>query len=144
MTTLEKNKIKDEVRLEDKKLREEVRREDRKLRIEVGYDSRKYKLALLVFFAATSMCLFPPFISLFIFKTAVPLIIISTESWVTTISLLMALYYGANVYQKKVEQGGALSVGEKIAKKIDEKLLEKAENDIKKEEAEEKFSETLK
>ncbi len=144
MTTLEKKQIREDVRLEDKKLREEVRKEDRKLRIEIGYDSRKYKLALLVFSAATIMCLFPPFISLFIFKTAVPLVIISAESWVTTISLLMALYYGANVYQKKVEQGGALSVGEKIAKKIDEKLLEKTENDMKKEEAEEKLPDSLK
>lgn len=143
MTTEDRAKIKEEIKLEERKLKEEIRKDNQKEKIEVKYDSRKYKLALLVFSAATIMCLFPPFLSLFVFKTAAPLIILSAESWVTTISLLMALYYGANVYQKKVEQGGVLSVAEKVAKKIDDKLLEKTENDVKKEE-EEKLPENLK
>lgn len=70
---------------------------------EIRNDSRKYKLALLIFAAATIMCLFPPLIAVFVFKTA-PLIVLSGEAWVTVMGMLGGFYFGANILQKKFVQ----------------------------------------
>lgn len=63
--------------------------------------SRKYKLVLLIFFAATIMCLFPPIISVFVFKVA-PITILTGSEWISVMSLISGLYFGANVIQKKI------------------------------------------
>ena len=64
--------------------------------------SRKYKITLLVFFAAVIMCLFPPIISMFIFKMTTPLIVLSGTEFVSVISLVFSAYFASNVYQKKI------------------------------------------
>lgn len=75
---------------------------------EIRNDSRKYKLALLIFAAATIMCLFPPIIAVFIFKTTA-LIVLSGEAWVTVMSMLGGLYFGANILQKKFAQDNTVT-----------------------------------
>lgn len=64
--------------------------------------SRKYKLILLIFFAATLMCLLPPMLSEFVFKTSETLVILSGTEWVTVMSMISGFYFGANVLQKQI------------------------------------------
>lgn len=67
-------------------------------------DSRKYKLTLLIFAAATIMCLIPPLVSIFVFKLAVPgIVILSGTEWVSLMSILCGFYFGTNVWQKKID-----------------------------------------
>ena len=66
------------------------------------FDSRKYKLSLLIFIMTSLMCVVPPCISLFVFKTATPLIILSGTEYVTILTTLMGIYFSANVYEKKI------------------------------------------
>jgi len=63
--------------------------------------SRKYRLALLIFFAATLMCAVPPVLSVFVFKMTAPLLILTGTEWVSVVTLLGGFYFGANVVQKK-------------------------------------------
>jgi hypothetical protein len=64
--------------------------------------SRKYKLILMIFFAATLMCVLPPIFSI-IFKIET-LILLSGTQWVALMTTLVGFYYGANVVQKKIIQ----------------------------------------
>jgi len=70
--------------------------------------SRKYKLILLIFLAATFMCVLPPVLSVFVFKTEV-LIILSGTQWVTVMSMISGFYFGANVIQKQITKADGTS-----------------------------------
>lgn len=64
--------------------------------------SRKYRFIIYVFLAATVMCLFPPLISVLVFKLPTPLVVLGGGEWVTVISMLGGFYFGANVIQKRL------------------------------------------
>jgi hypothetical protein len=64
--------------------------------------SRKYVLTLLIFFAATVICLLPPIVSMFILGKTSPLTILSGTEWTTVMGMLCAFYFGANVAQKHI------------------------------------------
>ena len=61
---------------------------------------RKFLLTILIFCAATLMCIVPPVVSSFVFKADSPLMVLSGAEWVSVMSLICAFYFGANVAQK--------------------------------------------
>ncbi len=63
---------------------------------------RKYALAIMIFAAATLMCVITPCLSMFVFKAATPLVILSGSEWVTVMSMIGAFYFSANVAQKRL------------------------------------------
>ena len=66
-------------------------------------DSRKWKLVLLIVWLSTIGCFFPPLCSVLLFDALRPLIIISGTEYISLLTLATAAYFGANVWQKKVE-----------------------------------------
>lgn len=64
--------------------------------------SRKYKLIFFTLIIATLMCVLPPILSDFVFKTDETLFILSGTQWVTIVTTLIAFYYTSNVVQKKI------------------------------------------
>jgi hypothetical protein len=65
--------------------------------------SRKWFLTLLIV-AITSIGVFlPPVLSVWVFKMAAPLIILSGTEYVSILTLIVSAYYGANVWQKHIE-----------------------------------------
>jgi len=89
--------------------------------------SRKYTLTLLIFFAATLICVAPPVVSVY-FLSQAPLVILSGEAWVTVISMIAGFYFGANVVQKRLVKNEEISVSE-ILSKIDEAIPEQEKPD---------------
>lgn len=74
------------------------------------WQSRKWRLALLAIFLATLGAFLPPAISLWVFESYKPLIILSGTEWVSVVTLVVGLYIGGNVYQKHIEKK-SLSAG---------------------------------
>ena len=68
------------------------------------YDSRKYKITLLIFLTTSLICVLPPCLSIFLFKSTAPIIILSGAEYVTILTTLMGIYFSANVYEKKIIQ----------------------------------------
>jgi hypothetical protein len=66
-------------------------------------DSRKWKLVLLIVWLSTIGCFFPPLCSVWLFDALRPLTIISGTEYISLLTLATATYFGANVWQKKVE-----------------------------------------
>lgn len=66
-------------------------------------DSRKWKLVLLIVWLSTLGCFFPPLLSVWLFDSLRPLVIISGTEYISLLTLAAATYFGANVLQKKVE-----------------------------------------
>ena len=66
------------------------------------FASRKFVLTLLIFIAGTLMCVVPPVISSFVYKSLTPLSVLSGSEWVTVMSMICGFYFGANVVQKHV------------------------------------------
>jgi hypothetical protein len=86
--------------------------------------SRKYRFIILVFTAATVMCICPPVISVFFLKMANPLVILSGAEWITVMSMLGGLYFGANVIQKHLLKDEEIEISGKPASKIKPETLE--------------------
>lgn len=63
---------------------------------------RKYGLAIMIFAAATLLCAVTPILSVFVFKLAAPLVLLTGSEWVTVMSMIGAFYFSANVAQKKL------------------------------------------
>ena len=87
-------------------------------------DSRKYRIVLLIFFAATLMCICPPVVSALVMKMTAPLVILSGSEWVTVMGMVGGLYFGANVWEKKVVGNDSFVVSvdkDKEVKKEDRK-----------------------
>lgn len=72
------------------------------LKSDTRYTSRKYKITLLIFITTSLLCILPPCLSIFLFKTATPLIVLSGAEYVTILTTLMGIYFSANVYEKKI------------------------------------------
>jgi hypothetical protein len=66
-------------------------------------DSRKWKLILLIVWISTIGCYLPPIISVWLFDSIRPLIIISGTEYISLLTLAVASYFGANIWQKKIE-----------------------------------------
>lgn len=70
----------------------------------MGYkktDSRKWKLILLIIIIATIGTFIPPMLSIWIFKSSTPLVILSGSNFITLSSLVISAYFGSNILQKK-------------------------------------------
>ena len=65
--------------------------------------SRKWVLVLLVVILATIGCFIPPMLSVLVFGFDVPLVILSGTEYVSILTLVVSIYFGANVWQKKIE-----------------------------------------
>jgi hypothetical protein len=90
------------------------------------FNSRKWKLVLLVLILATLGFLAPPLLSAWVFKAAEALVLITGTEWVSVVTLVVSAYFGANVFQKKIENGSfTFSAGSdaeiKTTTKIDDK-----------------------
>lgn len=72
------------------------------LKSDTRYTSRKYKITLLIFITTSLLCALPPCLSIFLFKTTAPLIVLSGAEYVTVLTTLMGIYFSANVYEKKI------------------------------------------
>lgn len=64
--------------------------------------SRKWKLILLIVCLATVFSFLPPLISVWLFDAKTPLIILSGTEWVSVVTLSISAYFGANVWEKHV------------------------------------------
>lgn len=67
--------------------------------------SRKWRLVLLIVFLTTLGTFAPTMISSWLLHEATPLVILNGGHFVTLITLVVSAYFGANVYQKKIENG---------------------------------------
>ena len=63
--------------------------------------SRKWKLVVAVVILAALGTFIPPVISAWIFKATNTLVILSGAEFVSLITLVVAAYFGANVWQKR-------------------------------------------
>jgi len=72
--------------------------------------SRKWKLVLLVILLATLGTVVPPVISAWVFGALKPLVIISGTEYVSVLTLVVSAYFGANVFQKHVENKASASL----------------------------------
>jgi hypothetical protein len=82
------------------------------------YQSRKWQLVIIVMVIATLGLFVPPLVSLWAFKASKALFLITGTEWVSVVTLIVAAYFGANVWQKHVEKrtagGGVLEVEETV------------------------------
>jgi hypothetical protein len=80
------------------------------------YQSRKWRLVIIVMVIATLGLFVPPLLSLWVFKASKALFLITGTEWVSVITLIVAAYFGANVWQKHVERraigGGMMPFGD--------------------------------
>jgi O-antigen/teichoic acid export membrane protein len=65
--------------------------------------SRKWRLTLLTVIIVTLGTFLPPLIDLWVFGAEIPLSIISGSEFVSLLTLVISAYFGANVWQKKIE-----------------------------------------
>jgi hypothetical protein len=72
--------------------------------------SRKWKLVLLVVSLVTVGAFIPPMVSMWIFGALKPLVIVSGTEFVSILTLVVSAYFGANVWQKHVEQKSSLNL----------------------------------
>jgi len=70
--------------------------------------SKKWRLVLLVVLMASLGTIVPPILSLWLFKAATPLVIISGTEYVSLLTLIVSAYFGANVWQKQVQKDPSL------------------------------------
>lgn len=71
--------------------------------------SRKWFLVLLVVILATIGCYLPPALSMWVFGFDEPLVILSGTEFVSILTLIVSIYFGINVWQKKIEKKDAVS-----------------------------------
>jgi len=76
------------------------------LKIYTKYQSRKWQLVVVVLAIATLGLFVPPVLSLFVFKMPQAFFIITGTEWVSVVTLIVAAYFGANIWQKHVERRG--------------------------------------
>jgi hypothetical protein len=76
--------------------------------------SRKWRLVLYVLFIATIGVFIPPLLSTWLFKATSALVILSGGHFVTLVTLLVSAYFGANVWQKRVEANASFNVSAKV------------------------------
>lgn len=65
--------------------------------------SRKWRLVLLVTLLASIGTFIPPILSIWLFNSTTPLVIISGTEYVSLLTLIVSAYFGANVLQKKIK-----------------------------------------
>lgn len=63
--------------------------------------SRKWKLVLYVLILAALGVFMPPLLSVWVFGSIEPLVILSGGHFVTLVTLIVSAYFGANIMQKK-------------------------------------------
>lgn len=68
------------------------------------YQSRKWQLVMLVIVLATLGAFAPPLLSMWVFKAGKVLYLLTGTEWVSVITLVVSVYFGINVWQKKIEQ----------------------------------------
>ena len=97
------------------------------------YVSRKWKLVVLVVILATIGAFLPPLVSVWLFGAEKPLVILSGVEWVSTISLIVAAYFGANVWQKIVQKQESITDSPEIDPEASSVDRPKADDDEGKE-----------
>lgn len=68
-------------------------------------DSRKWRLVIYILVISIIGTFAPPLLSLWLFKAASPLFILTGGEFVTLVTLIVSAYFGANVWQKHVLKG---------------------------------------
>ena len=75
----------------------------------VKYRSRKWILILVVLIVTSLAVIAPPLLSAWVFGME-PLVIISGTEFVSLVTLVITAYFGANVWQKRVEGDSSLTL----------------------------------
>jgi len=65
--------------------------------------SRKWRLVIYILVLATLGVFLPPLLSVWLFSTTEPIVILTGGHFVTLVTLIVSAYFGANVWQKHVE-----------------------------------------
>jgi hypothetical protein len=68
---------------------------------ESKYRSRKWYLTLLIIAICTIGTFVPPILSVWVLDEKTPLVILSGSEYVTLITLIISVYFGANVWEKR-------------------------------------------
>lgn len=85
--------------------------------------SRKWYLVLLVLWISVLMTVVPPLVSVWVFKSDKPTIILTGTEFVSLLTLIVSCYFGANVVQKHVEYKNGINnnlIDENITEDPDE------------------------
>jgi len=96
------------------------------------YQSRKWQLVMLVIILATLGAFVPPLLSAWVFKAKSALFLLSGTEWVSVITLVVSAYFGANVWQKKIEQNGGLTFSAGINAEVSTSTTESQDDKKKK------------
>ena len=86
--------------------------------------SRKWRLVLLVTILTFLGTFVPTLLSAWVFESSNPLVILNGGHFVTLITLVVSAYFGANIWQKKVE-------GKFLNEKNNESVVENIETETK-------------
>lgn len=77
---------------------------------ETKFRSRKWRLVLLVLGIAALALLIPPILSIWVFSATEALVILGGTEFVSLATLVVTAYFGANVWQKRIEGQNSLEV----------------------------------